>query len=365
MMRRLTFWLFLCFATSAAFAEDRIINISQDHINNLGIKPGKLAPVNQIPLLYAPARIIVPPNKDYIVSATEAGVIMQLAAGLGDSVKKGDVLAKINSPGLLSLQQQFLKAGNEFRVGSAAFNRDRKLFDDGIIAERRWQETAGQFHSLEAGLNEARQLLEISGMTSAEIDQLSRSHRMNSVLNVRAPISGTVLELKASNGERVDNLAPLYHLADLSELWLEINVPQEKIHAVKIGDQVAIEGNAATARIGLIGQSVNPGSLSITARAVLKNEQSGLYAGQKVNTQILQNLKDQAFKVPNTAIAQNEGKNFIFIRNERGFTATEVTVIGKQGNESFITGNLNLDADIAASGAVALKANWLGLGSEE
>ncbi|PPD30283.1 MAG: efflux transporter periplasmic adaptor subunit, partial [Methylomonas sp.] len=73
----------------------------------------------------------------------------------------------------------------------------------------------------------------------------------------------------------------------------------------------------------------------------------------------------QAFKVPNTAVAQNEGKNFIFLRNERGFMATEVNVIGKQDSASIITGNLSLDAEIAVSGAVALKAGWLGLGSDQ
>ncbi|PPC92170.1 MAG: efflux transporter periplasmic adaptor subunit [Methylobacter sp.] len=364
MTLRLSFWLWLCVAASAQ-ADNGLINISQDSIDNLGIKLGKPVPVSQLPVLSAPAKIIVPPGNAYVVSATQAGVIIQLTASVGDSVKKGDVLATINSPGLLALQQQFLKAGNDFRVGLAAFNRDKKLFDDGVIAERRWQETAGQFHSLEASLDEARQLLEISGMPAADIDRLNRSHRMHSLLSVRAPIAGTVLELKAANGEHVDTLAPLYHLANLQELWLEISVPQEKVHNLKPGDTVLIDGSQANAKISLIGQSVNPQSQTVTVRAVLKNEQAGVFAGQKANVQILQNLPAQAFKVPNTAVAQNEGKNFIFLRNERGFMATEVNVIGKQDSASIITGNLSLDAEIAVSGAVALKASWLGLGSDQ
>ncbi len=87
--------------------------------------------------------------------------------------------------------------------------------------------------------------------------------------------------------------------------------------------------------------------------------------GQKITVQIIQALEKQAFKVPNTGIAQNEGKAFIFIRNEQGFSVTPVNVIGKQETDSIITGDLQGNEDIAINGAVALKANWLGLGSEE
>jgi membrane fusion protein, heavy metal efflux system len=69
--------------------------------------------------------------------------------------------------------------------------------------------------------------------------------------------------------------------------------------------------------------------------------------------------------VPNAAIAQNEGKSFVFVHNKNGFAVTPITVIGKQGEESIISGELSADDDIAVQGAVALKANWLGLGSEE
>lgn len=68
--------------------------------------------------------------------------------------------------------------------------------------------------------------------------------------------------------------------------------------------------------------------------------------------------------MPNTAIAQNEGKSYVFVRNKEGFAVTPVMVIGKQGEESIISGELSANDD-AIQGAVALKANWLGLGSEE
>ena len=85
-------------------------------------------------------------------------------------------------------------------------------------------------------------------------------------------------------------------------------------------------------------------------------------AGQSINTQIIQASDNAVFKVPNTAIAQNDGLAYLFIRTQNGFTVSPITVVGKQGDDSIISGNISGDESIAIKGAVALKANWLGLG---
>ena len=375
----------LCLLLSASllfcpqvFADNKI-HISQDYFNNLGVILGKLTPVKQIPILTAPAKVVIPPTQEYIVSASQAGLITKLNAALGDKVKKGDVLAQLNSPDLLSMQRLYLKAVSEMQLGSFSYQRDKKLAEEGVIAERRWQETSSLYNAFVSEVNEHKQLLEIAGMTDGEINRLTKTRQLSSLLNVHAPISGVVMDRMAVAGERMDILAPLYRIANLDELWLEINIPPEHIGSIKIGDQVLVENSPVSAKITLLGQSVNPENQTLLARAVIvplvpklelgnqryRDQQPALRAGQSINTQIIQPSETAAFKVPNTAIAQNEGKYFIFIRNRDGFTVSPVTVIGKQGEESIISGDLSGNEDIAVKGAVALKANWLGLGSAE
>ena len=343
---------------------DNAIHISQDYFNNLGVVLGKPAPAKQIPILTAPAKVVIPPTQEYIVSASQAGLITKLNAALGDNVKKGDVLAQLNSPDLLSMQRLYLKAVSEMQLGSFAYQRDKKLAEEGVIAERRWQETSSQYNAFVSEVNEHKQLLEIAGMTAGEIDRLTKTRQLSSLLNVHAPITGVVMDRMAVAGERMDILAPLYRIANLNELWLEINIPHEHIGRIKVGDQVLVENSPVSAEITLLGQSVNPENQTLLARAIIKGNQSVVRAGQSINTQIIQASETAAFKVPNTAIAQNEGLSFIFIRNQDGFTVSPITVIGKQGEESIISGDLTGDEDIAVKGAVALKANWLGLGAE-
>lgn len=344
---------------------ENTIQISQDHFNNLGVTLGKLESVNQIPVLTAPAKVVIPPTQEYIVSASQSGLITKLNAAIGDKVKKGEVLAQLNSPDLLTLQREYLKAASVLQLASNTYQRDKKLMEDGVIADRRWQETRNQYQSYASEANEHKQLLEIAGMTANDIDRLGETHRLTSQLSVYSPISGVVMERMAVAGTRIDILAPIYRIANLNELWLEINIPHERIGSIKVGDQVLVENSPISAEITLLGQSVNPENQTILARAIIKDNQSAIRVGQTINTRIIQTSENAAFKIPNAAIAQNEGKSFIFIRNRDGFKVAPITVIGKQGDESIISGDLTGDEDIAIKGAVALKANWLGLGSAE
>ena len=351
---------------SVCSAESDVIKITQAQIFNLGIKVGRLEPVNKIPLLYAPAIVTVPPAKEFLISASQAGLISKLNVAIGDQVKQGQVVAHIMSPVLLALQRQFLKASSDRRLAKAGFERDKKLLYEGVISDRRWQETRARYLGFVSEVNEARQLLEIAGLSKSDIKQLINSRKLSSQLNVRAPISGVVLDRKVVAGERIDMLAPIYRIANLETLWLEINVPQEQAGNLKVGDKVQINNSSISARISLLGQSVNPENQTILARAEIETEKPNVRVGQTVTTQIIQTSESSGFKVPNAGIAQHEGDYHIFIRNTEGFLVRDITIHGKESNYSIIdAGDLTGQEEIAIRGGVALKANWLGLGSDE
>lgn len=348
-----------------AVALDAQIKITQEQIDNLNIKVAPLTGSEKIPLLSAPAKVIVPANRERLISLTLAGLVTQLQANIGDRVEKGQILAQINSPDLVTLQREFLTANSERNLANQTYQRDKKLLQEGVIAERRWQETQSQHSSISAQVDTARQLLILAGMSETEIKALASSRKLSNQLNIRAPIGGVVLERFATVGARLDMQAPLYHVADLSDLWLEINIPQERLNSIRIGDQVQIQESSIRAKISQLGQSVNRENQTVLARAIVDGNPENLRAGQNVNVQIMQQDPQAGFKVPNTAIALNEGHAYVFVRNPEGFVVREVTVKGKQDGESLISGPLSENEQIAIKGAVALKAAWQGLGGDE
>lgn len=355
----------LVLISNIANAEGDSFKLSAEQLDSLGVKLGNALAIKQVPLLYASAHVVIPPAQEYIISAAQAGLISKLNVTVGDEVNLGDVLAQINSPDLLTLQRQFLKAKSEQNLAWAVYQRDKKLQEEGVISARRWQETSSRYRSFKAVANEAGQLLEIAGMSNQSIDQLRKTGRLSSSLYVSAPINGVVLERMVVAGERVDILAPLYRIANLEQLWLELNIPQQHLAKIKVGDQVMIENTNVTAKISLLGQSVDPNNQTLLARAIIENSQNEVRAGQSVNIKVIQNSQFDAYQVPNAAVAQKEGASFIFKRTQQGFQVLPVKVIGKEGVKSIIRGKINADDSIAISGAVALKANWMGLGSDE
>jgi cobalt-zinc-cadmium efflux system membrane fusion protein len=363
-MSKLLFSLLLLIALPVR-AQNPQINISQEQIDNLAIKLGNIVSGQQVPMLYAPARIVVPSYHEQLINVPQPGFLTQLHANIGDRVKKGQIMAQLHSPELVALQQQFLTAQSELHLASLAQGRDQKLLQAGVIAERRWQETQALHGSKAAIADEANQLLSMAGMSAVEIAQLIKTHKLSSQIQIRAPIDGVVLERMATLGSRLDLLAPLYRMADLSELWLEINVPQEKMPAVQLGNQVKIDDAAVSGKITLLGQSVDEDTQTILARALLTGKTDRLRVGQNLTAQIMLHSEQTAFKVPNTAIAQQNGQHFVFVRNTDGFAVTEIHILGKQANESLITGTLTGEEQIALQGSVALKANWLGLSGDD
>jgi cobalt-zinc-cadmium efflux system membrane fusion protein len=355
--------LFL-FSFNLNAASNEIV-LTTEQITNLGVEIGTLKPAASIPVLNAPAKVVIPPEHETIVSAPQAALISHLNVSVGDTVKKGQVLATLNSPELINLQHQYLQVSNAKQLAFNNYQRDQKLFGEGIIPQKRWQETHSFYQDRESELNNIKQMLIISGMSEGSIKQLANTHKLNSQTTLVAPINGVILERMATAGERFNALAPLYRVANLDQLWLEIAIPQEQINSVKIGDQVAIVNSPATAKITLLGKSVNLINQSVMVRAVITSHQDTVRAGQSVNISVIQGNNSLAFEVPNAAIAQNEGKAYLFVRNQKGFAVVPVTVTGKQATTSMISGALKGSEQIAIKGAVALKANWLGLGSDE
>ncbi len=350
--------------TSLCLAEETI-KLSQQQLDKLGVKLGKLEAVDQVPLFNAPASVTVPPSEEYIVTAPQSGLISKLDAAIGDQVDKNQVIALLNSPEFLSLQRRFLKTNSNRRLAFSGFQRDKKLFAEGVISERRWQETKTRYLGLVSEANETRQLLEIAGMSQGDIASLSKTRKFSAQLKIRSPISGVVLERSVVAGERVDMLAPLYRVANLSTLWLEIYVPQEKISKLRVGDKLHIKDTTVSARITMLGKNVNSENQTILARAVITNPNSNIRVGQRVTVQVIQQSKKQTYKISNSGIAQREGSYHIFIHNKDGFIVREINILGRVSSHSMIAGNLTGLEQVAVQGSVALKAVWMGLGADE
>jgi cobalt-zinc-cadmium efflux system membrane fusion protein len=323
--------------------------------------------VAALPLARAPGRVVLPPAKEYVVAALQAGVISHVSVPVGVTVAKGQELAQIRSASLLDAQRALIDAAAEFSLARAKLNRDQTLLREGLISQMRWQETKGAFDKSQAALGAAEQTLIASGIEPAEVEKLKSSHRLDSLMPVRSPIAGVVLERMAvvGLGQRVDLLAPLFRIGKLDELWLELDMPQERLHEVQIGDRVTVESPAASARIVEVGQNVDPQSQSALVRAVVDQGVESLRPGMNVNMLVMHSSADRIFRVPVAAVFSYEGKNYVFVKTAEGYAARPVAVAGQEAYSVTVHEGLEPGEEVAVQGVAGLKAAWLGIGEGE
>ena len=355
----------MVFISFPAQALEDLIKINAEQEQHIGIRTLKPEVIASVPLTRAPARVTLPPQNEYIVSASQAGLISRVEVAMGMKIVAGQILAQIQSPSLLGLQRDVLDAVTGYNLAKSKLNRDTTLLEEGIIARMRFQETQSDFERYATALKEAEQVLAAAGVSLIDIEALKQSRKLNSFMNVRSPIDGVVLERMVTAGQRVDVLAPLFRLGKLDELWLEIDMPQERMNEVRMGDRVRIENTNGSARITQIGQSVNPGSQSALVRGVIEGKPQTIRPGQNVNVQVSHASSDKLFRLPISALVYQEGKTYLFVRMAGGFSARQVAVASTEERNVVIHEGLQENEQVAVQGVAALKATWTGIGSDE
>jgi cobalt-zinc-cadmium efflux system membrane fusion protein len=357
--------ILLSFLAFPALALEPIVKINPEQEQHIGIRT--LAPeiISSIPLARAPARVSLPPQNEYVVSAAQAGLVNKVEVAIGVNIAKGQVLAQIQSPSLLTLQRGVLDAVTGYNLAKSKLNRDTTLLEEGIIARMRFHETQSDFERYATGLREAEQTLAAAGVSESDIEALKQTRKLNSFMNVRSPIDGVILERMVTAGQRVDLLSPLFRIGKLGELWLEIDMPQERMNELRVGDHVRIENTAYTARIANIGQSVNPGSQSALVRGIIEGKPTSIRPGQNVNVQLSHASTDRLFRLPLAALVNQEGKTYVFARTTGGFAAKPVEVASTEERNVIIHEGLQGGEQVVTQGIAALKAAWIGIGSDE
>jgi RND family efflux transporter MFP subunit len=360
---RIYFLLALFLSPSIFAAEELTVSASQKQ--TLGIVTASLPPKQQGELAGMPAQVVIPGNQLFTVSTPLSAMVEQTLVGVGDTVKKGQVLATLQSPALAEAQRGLLQASTQSQLAKENLARDEKLWQDGIISESRYRATQSQYREASALLAERKQMLKLSGMSDNAVAQLQSGNSLNSLLSVTAPIDGVILEKTASSGQRLDAAVPLFKVAKLDPLALEIQAPLSSTRGLKIGAAVSIPAYGASGKLTAIGRSLSGGNQTILLRALINKGTESLRPGQYLEASIDTSSDVSAqWNVPNGALARFDGKTLIFVETGKGFRSEAVTILHEGAQNSLITGTLKGDEKIAVQGVSALKAQMMGIGGE-
>ncbi|MEO0470033.1 MAG: efflux RND transporter periplasmic adaptor subunit [Bacteroidota bacterium] len=280
----------------------------------------------------------VVPRKEVEIKPQVSGLVSKLYVEAGDVVKVGDLIANIRIiPNMVSLnnaENRLNRAKIAMENSQRDFDRNKKLLDDGVIAEATFQEVELSFRNAKEELNAAQDNLQLIKKGSTK-----RSGRTANT-NVRATISGMVLDVPIEEGNSVieantfNDGTTIAIVANMDEMIFEGKVDEAEVGKIKEGMDLlltigAIEDETFDAKLEHIapkGVEEN-GAIQFEIRAALKlREDQFIRAGYSANADIVLDRRDSVLAVREALLLFEGEKTFVEIESSpQTFEKMEVT----------------------------------------
>ncbi|WP_441277229.1 divalent metal ion exporter adaptor subunit IhpB [Tardiphaga sp. 172_B4_N1_3] len=156
------------------------------------------------------------------------------------------------------------------------------------------------------------------------------SNQSLTTYEMRAPISGTVIDRQISLGEYASEQKPAFIVADLSTVWVDLSVYRRDLPRVKVGDGLSIDvgdgGKPIEAKISYVSPVGSSDTQSALVRAVVRNEGLRLRTGLFVSARLILSAKKVPVAVKAVAIQSVENRNVVFVRNGTKFEMRDVEI---------------------------------------
>lgn len=319
-----------------------------------------------------PGAIQVNENRLAHVGPRIQGRVVEVLAGLGDHVEKGEKLAVIDSPELGQSQSAYLMAKAKLIVAEKSIERAKTLLEGKVIGAGEFQRREGDYLAARAEARAAEDRLHLLGMTDTEIAGLGGEDTIRSQVAITAPFQGTIIERHMTLGEVVEPAKPLLTIADLSTLWGIAEVPEQDLSRVKKGLTVQVSvssspGEVFRGRITYLSDTVDPSSRTVKARVKVENAGGRLKPEMFATFRIVTEAGERVLAIPEAAVQHEGGKVVVFVEKGKGTFEKRAVDLGLefQGYYPALSG-IGPGERVVTKGAFILKSETLkGLMEEE
>ena len=297
-----------------------------------------------------PATIEGDPQGIQIVSAAIGGRVVTLSRNLGESVRRGDTLAVIESREAAQLKGDIEAARARSALAQSNLRREQRLFAERVSPEQ--DLIAARTAAIEANiaLRQAQQQLSAAGLGGGTLNRIA----------LPSPISGQIIARSATLGQTVAADAELYRVANLSKVSLSVSLAAADAGQVLPGSRIEVTapGRRGQARVTFVLPVLDQQTRLVPVIATLDNGAGQWRVGESIraSVQLPGRTGSTTITVPQVAVQTVEGKPVVFVRTTTGFKATPVTPGSLNGDQVTILSGLTGREQIAATNSFTLKA---------
>jgi cobalt-zinc-cadmium efflux system membrane fusion protein len=256
--------------------EQRIVKLTADAQKTAGITVRTVAPEPLAAPIEATAAVELNGDKVAKVSARTSGRLVKITAAQGDTVKANQPLAYFDSPELGQARAEYSKAKSRVEASRKSVSREETLFEKKISPEKDVIRARQELAEAEADLSFALEKFHLLGVDIDRFEMKQGGEHRHPLVAVASPISGTVIERTATQGEVVGPEKTIFTVADLSSLWVIIDIYEKDLGRVHRGTPVKVATAAYAEKsfrgaISHIGDVMDEKTRTVKARVAVEN----------------------------------------------------------------------------------------------
>ena len=244
------------------------------------------------------------------VISIATGRVVDIRARLGDTVKKGQVIMRVQSADIAGAYSDYRKAVADEMLANKQFERAKGLYDHGAISLNDYQVAEDTENKAKVDVETTAEHLRVLG---APLD------RPSGIVDVAAPISGVITDQQVTNAAGVQGLsAPVnpFTISDISYVWIVCDVYENDLPFVRLGDMAKVRLNAypdqlVTGRISNIGAVLDPNLRTAKVRIEVKNP-GQMRPGMFVTATFYGQKKEVHASVPASAILHLHDRDWVY-----------------------------------------------------
>jgi cobalt-zinc-cadmium efflux system membrane fusion protein len=292
------------------------ITFTRDQYNLAEIGTGEIEMRNLSNIIKLNGLIDVEPESMASVSAPLGGYLKSAGRLPGEEIKKGQVLATIENPEFIQIQQGYLESLNRLQFLEEEFNRQKKLREEDINSAKTFQQVSSDFKIMQGRVKAYEQQLALVGISRSSV----QNGNITRTANLYAPISGFIKVSNVNIGDYVSPQDVLFELVNLNDVHLALNTFEKDLLNLEVGQTVKFSLSDEntfnrTAKIFLIGKATGSDRKTPVHCHINKEDKKGLLPGMYIKAWVESGTNKQN-AIPSEAIVQYEGKDFVILQTE-------------------------------------------------
>ena len=342
-------------------AKESTVILTSEQVAAIRLKTGQIEKRDLTNVIKANGYLDVPPQNNAVVSPMIIGYVRQINFLVGDNVKKGQVMAELESMEFIDMQQHYVELNAQMMFLKEEFERQKLLIDSDAVSKKTFLKSEIEYKTASSMLEGLKSKLKLLGVNFEKLNQGKVEPRFS----LRAPITGSIKMMNTMLGKQVDPSEEVFEIINTEHIHLELSVYEQDASKVKKGQKVWFKIPNQTSSIFegevfLVGKDLSEDKRSINVHVHIDGDESQFTVGMYANATIVVE-ENTSNTLPVTAVVVDGNSTYIFKQaqhNENQYTFEKIAVITGIESDGLIEisdlNELNLEDEIVIEGAFYL-----------